>query len=283
MDVLVSDRGEILDRHSPTIGQRLTGQRREANPAQFAIETLGFVHFSRSPNGVIHLRLNRGKLSRTCFTKLVWLLTDIEATRVVLQDESASGLIEIFQNFHEIVARLDALRICQDGDQCRPDFQTIHLSLERLSHQKRRVLQKNYHLWLEKRQQIPNSFTEKSRCEPMMDQSFLYERHKSGQILVKNWPKLMKLYHPCHQIGMIGKDISQQPDPVYASKMAQRVSTAIRDQAPVLELVEAVIQSPGMPRRRHRYERLILPWLGQDRRFFATETIMLRSIRAERS
>ncbi len=280
MDVLVSDRGEILDRYSPTIGQRLMGQRQKINPAQFAIETLGFVHFSRSAKGVVHLRLNRGKLSRTCFTKLVWLLTDIEATRVILHDESAGGLVEVFQNFHEIVARLDCLRIREDGDQGRADFQTIHLSLERLSHQKRHNLQKFYQLWAERKYQIPDSFLERTSQDPVMDYNFLFEKTDAGQITVKNWPKSLKFYYPCQQIGMIGKDLCQQPDPVYATKTAQRVATSIRDQVPVLELVEAVIQSPGLPRRRHRYERLILPWTGNGR-LYATETIMLRSSRTE--
>jgi hypothetical protein len=79
------------------------------------------------------------------------------------------------------------------------------------------------------------------------------------------------------RISMLGNDPSRQPDPRYGLKAYAAYRETYAEQAPRLELVEAVIMLPGQVPRRNRYERLLLPWRRGGAEFVSGVSV-LRSI-----
>lgn len=277
--VFVSDTGQLLDARPSELWSYLDYPKADFNLSDYAIRNLGFVLFKLNTNGA-HLKLRADLFTTACFEQVVRLMLEHRIARLVIEHEAEGEPIEVLHNINDIIARLDFLRGTTLGERPRASYILETLDLGRLRHDKRRRLADTFTTWVRSRGQLPPDFEPLKRVGAFEGGHLLVSLKGRDQAIIQAWPSNIICYSPSESVGLIGRDLSDQPDGKFGEWAARPYYEVVRKSAARLDLVEAVIRPPNGPPLISRYERLLLPWRTSSGDFWVSGTSLTRSRRA---
>jgi hypothetical protein len=199
-----------------------------------------------------------------------------DCRRFVFEMWPSAPHLEIIGNLNDAVARLEDLLdggYAQRTDPilCEP------LSLGRLRHPKRAPLCSLIKQWKRMRGQLGRNPLLPFEEAGVAKRTVLTRSYGEGRALIEFFGPRLDVFDPGWIDRAIGLDIEDQPDPVYGEGSARGYHEVQVLEQPRLELVDAVINAPGRPRQRSRYERLVLPWKAADGTLFVSGASLLRT------
>jgi hypothetical protein len=280
--VFVSDTGQLLDARPGELRWHLDYPLADFDLSAYAIRNLGFVWFRPEPNGA-RIKLRADLFTKACFERVVRLVLEQQIHRLVIEHEAAGEPIEVLHNTNDIIARLDFLRGTTPGESPRPGYIIERLDLGRLRHGKRRRLEEAFLAWERCRGQLPSDFEPLRRIGAFDGAHLLVTLKGQDQSVIRTWPSNIGCYSASESAGLIGRDLSDQPDSSFGEWAARPYYQVAREAAARLDLVEAVIRPCNRPSLVSRYERLLLPWRTSSGEFWISGTSVLRSRRLLRS
>ena len=280
--VFVSDTGQLLDARPGELRWHLDYPLADFNLSQYAIRNLGFVWFKPETNGA-RVKLRADMFTFACFERVVRLVIEHKIVRLVIEHEAEGEPVEVLHNTNDIVARLDFLRGTTPGERPRQSYIIETLDLARLRHRKRSRLEETLEAWTRHRGQLPADLEPLKRVGAFSGKHLLVALKGRDQAIIRAWPDNIICYTPNESAGLIGRDLSDQPDKTFGGWAAKPYYEVVKDAAARLDLIEAVIRPPNGPPVVSRYERLLLPWRTRSGDFWVSGTSLTRSRRALRS
>lgn len=280
LSVFVSDNGQLLQ--PGDLRWILDYPYPDFDLANYAIRNLGFAQFKLDANGA-RLKLRADLFTKPCFERIVRLVVEQRVSRLVIEHEREGEPAEVLLNTNDIVARLDFLRGTTPGESPRQSFILETLDLGRLGHLKRRQMSEAYRSWLQCHGRLPGDFEPLKRVGGFQGGHLLVSLKGQDQAIVEDWPNSIRCYSPNQIAGLMGRDLSEQPDNRFGQWSSKPYYEVVSRQAARLDLVEAVIHPPGGLPMISRYERLLLPWRTGSGEFWVSGTSQTRSRRLLRS
>jgi hypothetical protein len=272
-DVMVSGEGELYGSDPFSLMQALEYPHAGIDLRLYAIRNLGWIRIQTRPT-LIRLQLRPMAFTRAAYETAVRLMTDEEKATFVFDREEAMPVTDVVRNFNDAVAHLEDLMSFAGESSCRATFFSEALSLGRLRHPKRRVLRDLAIIW-----KRAGGLLADDLLEP-----FREVNSRERFVLVRTTGRRGTIQHFGHGITcfgatepLLGRDIEDQPDPVYGENTARGFHEVHLAAFPRLELVDSVIRPPGRPVQRARYDRLLLPWRAVDGSGFVSSTSILRT------
>lgn len=278
LGVFVSDTGQILDVRPGELRWVLGYAWNGLMLSDYAIRQLGFVWFQPGTKGAL-LRLRADLFTRACFERVVRLMLEHGITRLVIEHEGRGQPAEVLHNINDIIARLDSLRGTTAGERPRDSFIQEKLDLSRLRHPKRQQLAQIFAAWIRCRGRLPDDFAPLKRVGGFQGDHLLVRLRGQDQAIIEAWPNYFRHYTPCESLGLIGRELSDQPDRTFGQWAARPYYQVARQSAARLDLVEAVVRPTNGPAMISRYERLLLPWRTRSGDFWVSGTSLSRSRR----
>ncbi|HLZ67850.1 MAG TPA: hypothetical protein VKQ29_16620 [Aliidongia sp.] len=282
LGVFVSDTGQLLDVRPSELRWVLDYPQADFNLSDYAIRNLGFVWFKQDGSGA-HLKLRADLFTRACFERVVRLVLEQGIERLIIEHEAEGEPVEVLHNTNDIIARLDFLRGSAPGESPRENYIIETLDLGRLRHVKRRRLAETFATWVRAQGRLPRDLDPLKRVGAFDGGHLLVSLKGRDQAIIQAWPSNIICYTPCESVGLIGRDLSDQPDGKFGQWAAKPYYEVVNQSAARLDLVEAVIRPPNGAPLISRYERLLLPWRTSSGEFWVSGTSLTRSRRLLRS
>jgi hypothetical protein len=201
----------------------------------------------------------------------------------VIEHEIEDEPAEVLHNTNDIIARLDFLRGTTPGESPRQSFILERLDLGRLGHAKRGHMASIYTAWVRSHGRLSRDFQPLKRDGSFDGSHLLVSLERGDRAIVQDWPDNIQCYSQHQVAGLLGRDLSEQPDNRFGQWSARPYYQVVHQSAARLDLVEAVIQPPSGAPMISRYERLLLPWRTTSGEFWVSGTSLTRSRRLLRS
>jgi len=280
--VFVSDTGELVDARPGELRWVLDHPTADFDLSQYAIRNLGFVLF-KAEGRRARLKLRADLFTRPCYERVVRLLLQHRIERLVIEHDIEGEPIEVLHNLNDMIARLDYLRGTTPGEKPRQSFILEMLDLSRLGHVKRSRMAQIYTTWVRSHGRLNRDFEPLKRVGAFEGGHLLVSLKGRDQAIVQDWPDNIRCYSPGQVAGLLGRDLSEQPDNRFGQWSSKPYFEAVHASAARLDLVEAVIHPPSGQPMISRYERLLLPWRTSSGEFWVSGTSLTRSRRLLRS
>jgi hypothetical protein len=272
-DVMVNDEGELCPSDPFSLMQALDYPHADVDLRLYAIRNLGWIRIRTRP-GLIRLHLRPMAFTRAAYETAVSLMTEERRPIFVFDREEAMPVSDVLRNFNDAVAHLEDLMSFAGEDSSRCGFFNEVLSFGRLRHPKRRVLRDLAITWRRARGFLTDDVLAPFRQVNSRDR-FVLVRTAGRHGTIEHFGSGITCFGATEPL--VGRDIEDQPDPIYGENTARGFREVHLAAFPRLELVDAIIRAPGCPVQRARYDRLLLPWRTRDGRRFVSSTSILRT------
>jgi hypothetical protein len=272
-DLMVSAEGELCGSDPFSLMRALDYPHPDSDLRLYAIRNFGWMRIRTKP-GLVRLQLRPMAFTRAAYEAAIRLMTDEERAIFVFDREEAMPVTDVVRNFNDAAAHLEDLMSFAGESSCRSSFFSEALSLGRLRHPKRRVLRDLAITWRRARGFLSGDLLEPFR-EVNSRERFVLVRTAGRHGTIQHFGHGITCFGPTEPL--VGRDIEDQPDPIYGENTARGFHEVHLAAVPRLELVDSVIRPPGRPVQRARYDRLLLPWRAADGRGFVSSTSILRT------
>lgn len=269
-----------------TSGTRLRGQSAGAgavpDPAHGdddrtarAVRDMGFVEVSGVRDG-IQVRLRPLLVSGPAATQVFFVLADMRPSRVVLvryDDERRQWRHEIGGHWRNALDRINALVFANER---MPSYTASDLDLAEIDSRPDDGLIELRLLWERTNRRLVNGADDSFSGLPSARDSVLVARDAEGDGL-----RILRLGSALHFYGSewsaaaTGRDMSDQPDPVFAARVVANLRRAIALDRPLFHRVDAIVRRSARTAVQVSYRRLVLPWQLEDGRRAASSTVLL--------
>ncbi|HEV2676472.1 MAG TPA: hypothetical protein VGV37_18235 [Aliidongia sp.] len=285
MDLLIDHAGHPWLNGSSALRHRLGRPSPDVDMAGFVVRDLGFARL-RLGQGKIRLTIRAGRLEFPTLEAVVRFLLKESWRRLVIEHSEPIPRFEIFGEVEEAVARLKDLSVPSAALARGNPYSSQELSLDRLGQSGQESLQALLHLWRARRGQLaPNQIIGLTPASLKPRITLARMRPSDGangsRALVEHIGPEYRAFDACWALNAIGRDLEDQPDPVYGAQSARGYHEVAALGQPRLELVDAVIDVPGRPVKRSRYDRLMLPWRSRGELFVSGASILRSSFALE--
>ena len=285
MDLLIDQAGQPWLNGSSALRRRLGQPSPDIDLAGYVVRNMGFARL-RFRQGTIRLTIRAGQLEFPALESVVRFLLTESWQRLVIEHADRSPAFEIFGHIEDAVARLKDLGAPSLALAQRDPFVNQPLSLDRLSQSGQESLQALLHIWRNRRGQLTPAQIIASVPEALKPRITLAQmRPPSGgagsRALVEHIGPGFRVFDACWALGAVGRDLEEQPDPAYGVRSARGYHEVAALGQPRLEQVDAVIDVPGRPVKRSRYDRLMLPWRSRGELFVCGASILRSSYTLE--
>lgn len=280
MDLLIDQAGQPWLNGSSALRRRLGQPSPDIDLAGYVVRNMGFARL-RFRQGTIRLTIRAGQLEFPALEAVVRFLLNESWQRLVIEHADRVPAFEIFGQVEDAVARLKDLGAPSLALAPRDPFFNQPLSLDRLGESGQESLQALLELWRSRRGQatpaqiiaaMPDALKPRitlTRMQPATGSN-------GSRALVEHIGPGFRVFDACWALGAVGRDLEEQPDPAYGVRSARGYHEVAALGQPRFEQVDAVIDVPGRPVKRSRYDRLMLPWRSRGE-LFVCGTSILRS------
>jgi len=272
-DLMVSAEGELHGSDPFSLMRALDYPHADVDLRLYAIRNLGWMRVRTKP-GLFRVQLRPLSFSRQAFEAMIRLMADEDETTFVFDREDEMPVTDVVRNFNDAVAHLEDLLSFAGESSYRSNFFCESLSLGRLRHSKRRVLRDLVISWKRARGILTEDLIEPFRQVDSRGR-FVVVRTTRSRGKIAHFGNGITCFGSTEKL--VGRDIEDQPDPIYGENTARGFYEIHRAASPRLELVDSVIRPPGGQVQRCRYDRLLLPWRTVDGSRFVSSTSVLRT------
>ena len=280
MDLLIDQDGQPWLNGSIALRRRLGQPSPDIDLAGFVVRNMGYARLRCRPD-LIRLTLRVGRLGFPTLEAVVRFLLNSSWKRLVIEHVDDTRSIELFGQVEEAVARLKDLSAPSMVLAQRDRFFNQELSLDRLGASGQESLHELLRLWRGKRGQLAPDKILALMPEPLRPRVTLTRMTAAGaprnRALVEHIGSGIRVFDACWALNAVGRDLEEQPDPAYGVRSARAYHEVGALGQPRLELVDAVIDVPGRPVRRSRYDRLMLPWRSRGEIFVCGASVLRSS------
>lgn len=280
MEMLIGPNGRIWYPNSRELSNYLGYHGGDFDVVSYCIRNLGFAAvaiFAR----YTRIRFQPALLPAACLQRVLEIILYRAPQRVVL--ERAATLfapLEVFHNINDAVARLRTLQIATPGEGEPSDSPTIvRLSLDRLRDPKRAGMQAAFEMWKKARRYANTQTVTQIAANSLFGGGAVAWMPGQDRCLIEAWPQTYGKYGKLSYDSLLGRDVRDLPDSRYILPTTRSYFSVVHDQAPRLELIEALVTHPDGSMFWSRYERLLLPWRTGASDTFVSSMPALRLVR----
>ena len=281
IDFIIDDAGAVWRTGSRALMDSLRITGHSFDLTSYVIRNLGFVRF-RVFRSDVRITLSPRVLTAAAYEALVLQMVAQERDRFVIEIIDAANRIEIIPGLEDAAARLADLAT-EGGNISREDFYREHLSLERLRGNARlSPLAGLLSQWRRCKGDIPTGLADAFGDPALRGRAIVMQMTGDTTGVIEYVGDGFAWADDSWRDAMLGHDASGQPDPRYGQNFWAGYLETQAAQTPRLEFVEAIIRVPGYTPRRSRYERLLLPWRKDGRKFVSVVSVLRTSFPAAR-
>jgi hypothetical protein len=240
----------------------------------YAVRNFGCIHV-RMHGTAMRIRLSPGAIGQKAVAATARMMIDDPCDRYVFEFGMTSPYLEIVSNLNDALARLEAFRDVVEL-RCGSIVVGEELSLGRLRHPKRRQLRDLIKEWKSRRGFLTRDLLAPFQAPGLVGRTIMTRIARGGARVEYFGPRL-DVYEPGWSLSVVGRYLCEQPDPEYGESSARGYEEVALAERPRLELVDAVIRTPGRRPLRSRYERLLLPWKAADGATFVSGASVVRT------
>jgi hypothetical protein len=264
--LVIDDNGESWPLGAPRLRAVLLCPHPDFDVVAYAVRNLGFVLLRRQGN-LVRTEMRPALVKPATLIGLYYALLDLKPQRIVLSRYGADGTAhEFFDDISEFAATIER-DIADEGVQRhRPDYALSQRSLTHLQRSRYARFVPVVALWRATRGRLPGELLQLLRSyglfgraslarNPVGTGRLVYEYVGSGYSFVGN---------ACTPLLLIGCDIEMLPDRSYGNWAVRSYYECFCDEAPRLETVSAVMRRDDGQRVWSYYDRVLLPWRGED-------------------
>jgi hypothetical protein len=279
MDLLIDHEGMAWSNGSPALRRRLAA-RPDTDLVGYVVGNLGYARLRQSEQ-TIRLTIRAGQMSFRTLEAVVRHLLAERWRRLVIEHAESVPSFEIFGEVEEAVARLQDLSSPSAMLVPRDRFFNQELSLDRLNVPGQEALRSLMKLWRSRKGQLPPEQILTLMPDALKARMTLTRitapAVARSRAIVEHIGPGFRVFDSCWALNAVGRDLEEQPDPVYGGRSAQAYHDVAGLGQPRLELVDAVIDVPGRTVRRSRYDRLMLPWRSRGEIFVCGASVLRSS------
>jgi hypothetical protein len=272
-DLMVNTEGELCGSDPFSLMRALDYPHADIDLRLYAVRNLGWIRIRMKP-GLIRLHLRPLSFTRATYETAVALMAEEKKPTFVFDREEAMPVTDVLRNFNDAVAHLEDLMSFAGEGSSRSSYFSEVLSFGRLRHPKRRILRDLAIAWRRARGLLADDLLAPFREVNSRDR-FVLVRTAGRRGTIEHFGSGITCFGDTEPL--VGRDIEDQPDPIYGENTARGFREVHLAAFPRLELVDAVIRPPGCPVQRARYDRLLLPWRTRDGSRFVSSTSILRT------
>ncbi len=276
MNVLVGPDGRVWNPYGYEFVRYLGYMGRDVNLAAYAIRNLGFAGLMIFPR-YTRVLVKPSLFPMPCFERVLELLLRQEPHRTVLEQVGrAHTPLEVIISLDDVFARLRHFQLATPEETHAPNI--MQLSLARLSRAKRSGMQAALLAWRAAQGYVATHDIQKVANDPVFGGGALAWLPNKDRCVIEAWPKTYSQFDKSGYERFHGTDIRDLPDSKYLMPTTRSYFNAAHEQAPYLELVEAVLTLENGSRYWGRYERLLLPWRTRGSDIFITSVPRIRLV-----
>lgn len=233
-----------------------------------AVRDLGFIEVLPAREGV-QIRMRPILVSGQAATQLYFSLADLKPARVVLvrfDDERRQWRHEICGDWRHAFGRLDALVFRNDKI---PAYVATELEQAELDAHAPDGLLELHLLWERSKRRFDAT---------LLRRLDLHERTMTlsgaDRVVIKQLGAQLDIYGHAWSSTACGRDIGDQPDHVFAARVAANLRRCLMLDEPLFHRVEATVRRGPRTSVQLSYRRLALPWRTADGGAIVTATIL---------
>lgn len=238
------------------------------------VRDLGFIEVAPLREGV-QVRLRPLLVSGSAATQLFFSLADMKPARVVLvrfDDERQQWRHEICGDWRHAFERLDSL-VFADGK--LPSYVASEIDLAELASSSGDGLQELHALWERQNHRLDAAArTTLRRLGLDMISVLVTADGADERFVIQHLGERLEIYGRTWSASAAGRDIEDQPDPVFAARMSANIRRAAVLGRPLFHNVEAVVRRATRTAVQMSYRRLTLPWRTSDGRITVSTTVL---------
>jgi hypothetical protein len=286
LDLVIDESGEPFYSGSTPLLRHLGGVSPDIDLTEYVVRNMGFIRL-RQQDGRVRLTLRPGKPEYSTIEGVTRLLLAQSWQRVAIERIDDLRTPEVFFDIEEVAARLKDLG-APSAHQISPSgFFNQELSLDRLKQSGHPSLGIMLRQW---RRAKPATLTPDhilarvpAYLQPRVTLTRIVGPTKASRsrVVVEHIGAGIQVFDPTWAQNVIGRDLEEQPDPIYGERSARAYHEVAELGQPRLERVDAVIDVPGRPVRRSRYDRLMLPWVSRGEVFVCGASVLRTSYSLE--
>lgn len=272
---LIDDKGEI--RFAGARIQCRTGQTNGAESPDHAVRELGYVSLRERASSV-QVFLRPSLVTEATLAALFYRLAEATPERVLISYLADEWRHELVRGAHQAMVRLEDLvseaGMWQPRARYREEPQEIALGKHAALERWRPLLG----VWGLTGGRVPGRITDLFAALGLGDEALLLRMPRNSErLIIEHYGLGISFYPLWCKLLLPGRDAEEQPDRDYAAMMTRAYRVAFGKRQPRFDAVDAVVRDPEGEMRRYRYDRLILPWEGDDGARFASGIWRLRS------
>jgi hypothetical protein len=261
-DCVIDEGGESWSPQSAAYATRVGYPMPDFDLVAYAVRNLGHARVTLR-SGAAHVMFRPSILNAVTLAGVFLSVFENQPARVALAHVSNNGMLrhEIFGTAQAAFWRMEDL-VLIEADSSRPRFIAEKTNLLQLDHAVAARMLQLIDLWqvtsarwtqthMTRFRQFDVAKTTMVAAGTARSNRLVIEACGAGYTFAEE---------PWQRTLAVGHDLDQQPDRDYGAWAANGYRRAASGGAPRIESVNALIRTPGIPARRSRYARLLLPW-----------------------
>lgn len=258
MNYLIDTSGRWWRWPSELLAEQLGYPDADFDLAGYAARNLGYVWLEVREE-VTLLQFRAGMLSPAVLRTLESYLDNAKTTPVGLVFYLMGWMEEVFLDAAAAAARLRELAGLREP-RMRDKFIRAPQDLTNWRHSGQQRLVGLYELWRANGGRYDASVDRYLQSSELIDRTLLVEEHPQIGLTLKFSGDGFSIYDDFKLKQMVGRKLTDQPDPQYGQWTAQSYTECMKTGAPLADDIDAIIEAEGHDSRRRRYQRLILRW-----------------------
>jgi hypothetical protein len=235
------------------------------------------VHVSIS-RGKATVALRAGRVTLNAIIGTLYTLRDAQPTVIVLSVITDSGTVcEIFSDLYEFAARAEQITCDEPIVMAQPRM-AIRRAVGDLAHASLALYRPFVERWRSLRGRLDDEWLTDLRNNHSSLKLVLV-RKSGGRHLYDHFGRAIGIMRVCETLGMIGREVADLPDQEYGAFAEEGYGDVLLTRDLRLEAVRSPIKTSEGVILRARYDRLLLPWIGNG----GDEWVMGMTILRERS
>ena len=223
------------------------------------------------------IRVPPGGFMPSAYEQLVAMLAEGEPARIAIeQGPEAGGLIEVLTDVDDAVACLSLLRAGTGGREPWQGYNANPQSVERLRQPGRPRLSQAHILWRARRGKLSRQTIARFGTDPQKAPFLLTRIMPDAAPVIATVPPPARFWGTADPVDLVGKTLADFFDRPMADAVSRSFDETSRRGVPLFETIETAFVAPGRSRVRTRYDRLVLPWQGDDGARYVSCTVHVR-------
>lgn len=274
----VSPEGALLVPGTPAFYDRIGYRNPDFDLGDYAVRNMGFVSIARISPERVRLRLRPDLVGGKTIERLRQYLGQGSAQQVEIECLDRNREPESWSNDSTLLQRLIELCASPVTQDNRHPYRVEPLELQAAAADYSHPLKPMFQKWRASLGQFNETTLPFLQRFGFFSKLIIAGMPRPGEPLRFEFlGSGIQIYDEEHIFQLVGQPVSNQPDKDYGAWIEAQYSALLESKQPRLDCVDATIRHSRNQMRSVRYERLLLPWRGNNGAYLITITSVLIS------